>query len=418
MNRAPRLNVNRNANLVRSALVSRPVNRALRDPGVLRNPATRALMTASLATAAWRHGGAWHGGAWRGGLWHGSAWNRGWWGHRHGGFGWVGPIFWPYAFYDINDYAYWGNGYGTAFWDYGYPDLYAGLFGPYGYDDLSGYAGYLPRYAGPRTDADAYASTTPRDQARGETTFAQMCGEDSRTIAGLPVDAFAKAIEPDDAQRAALEELANASATAAQTIRNACPADIALTAPRRLAAMQQRIEAMITAVQTVQPPLGKFYALLNDEQKAKLTALAARQRPAELAKTTAGSSAQTAAPICGGPQPGLTDWPTAAIERTVRPTDEQRMKLDALQATAAKAADMLKASCQPQEALTPPARLAAVGARLNTMLQAVKTVRPAMDDFYGSLNDEQKANFDAIGPQRSASVQPFDQPSDETSIQR
>ena len=35
------------------------------------------------------------------------------------------------------------------------------------------------------------------------------------------------------------------------------------------------------------------------------------------------------------------------------------------------------------------------------MLQAVKTVRMTMDDFYGSLSDEQKAAFDAIGPQQA-----------------
>jgi hypothetical protein len=35
------------------------------------------------------------------------------------------------------------------------------------------------------------------------------------------------------------------------------------------------------------------------------------------------------------------------------------------------------------------------------MLQAIGTVRPALDSFYGSLNDEQKAAFDAIGPERN-----------------
>ena len=45
------------------------------------------------------------------------------------------------------------------------------------------------------------------------------------------------------------------------------------------------------------------------------------------------------------------------------------------------------------------------------MLQAVKTVRAALDDFYGKLNDEQKAQFEAIGPRRTAlSDQPTDQP--------
>ena len=59
------------------------------------------------------------------------------------------------------------------------------------------------------------------------------------------------------------------------------------------------------------------------------------------------------------------------------------------------------------ESLTPPARLAAVGKRPDTMLQAVKTVRSALDDFYGALNDEQKARFEAIGPRRTSL---FDQP--------
>ena len=64
---------------------------------------------------------------------------------------------------------------------------------------------------------------------------------------------------------------------------------------------------------------------------------------------------------------------------------------------------MLKTSCQADDEITPPARLVAVGKRLGTMLQAVKLVRSALDDFYGTLSDEQKAQFEAIGPQRTAS---------------
>ena len=65
---------------------------------------------------------------------------------------------------------------------------------------------------------------------------------------------------------------------------------------------------------------------------------------------------------------------------------------------------MLKNACQSDDALTPPARLAAVGKRLDVMLQAVKTVRPALDDFYGKLTDEQKAQFEAIGPGRTTTA--------------
>ena len=124
---------------------------------------------------------------------------------------------------------------------YGYDDIYAGMFAPYAYDDL---AGYLP----PRVPAPGTSNAAPD-------RLAQMCGDDSRDIAGLPIDLIQQAIEPTETQRAALDELANASVTAAQTIRAACPTGLSLTAPSRLGSMQQRIEAMIAAVATVQPSL-------------------------------------------------------------------------------------------------------------------------------------------------------------------
>jgi hypothetical protein len=35
--------------------------------------------------------------------------------------------------------------------------------------------------------------------------------------------------------------------------------------------------------------------------------------------------------------------------------------------------------------------------RLKGMLQAIETVRPALNKFYASLSDEQKARFDRLG---------------------
>jgi hypothetical protein len=363
-NSNPGLNVNSRA--VHDTLSSRAVAGALRNAGALHNPHTRALIAASAATAGWGHG--------RGG-------ENGWWRHRNGGFGWVGPLFWPFAYYDISDYALWGYGYDSSFWGYGYDDIYAGMFAPYGYRGLSG---YLPRSAGRSPGGQAPVTS---NAASGP--LAQMCGEDSRDIAGLPVDKFQKAIQPDDAQSAALDELANASVKAAQDIKAACPTEIALTAPSRLAAMQMRIEAMIGAVATVQPPLEKLYGLLSDEQKERITALGLEQRQGR----TAGPPDQS----CGA-APSVADWPSADIERTVHPTETQRASLAALQDATAKAADMLKVACPADNPLTPPARLAAVGKRLDALLQAVKTVMAPLNDFYGALDDEQKARFNAISP--------------------
>ena len=366
---------NPRSNALHNALTSGAVAGALHNRAALINPNTRAQIAATAATAGWHNG---HGG-------------HGWWRHRNGGYGWVGPLFWPFAYYDIYDYTLWGYGYDDPFWDYGYSDIYAGIFSPYGYDDLSGYW--------PQGGRDRRVSARQTQGARTGTPdqLVQMCGEDSRDIAGLPIDQIQQAIQPTDAQRTALDDLANASAKAAQDIRAACPAQITLTAPARLAAMQARIEAMISAVATVQPPLQKFYDLLNDEQKVRLNALGEGQRRAQAAKNSNGPLAET----CGASQAGVTGWPSAEIDARVHPTDAQRASVAALQDATAKAVDMLKASCQPSGVITPPARLEAVGKRLDVMLQAVKGVHAALDDFYGKLSDEQKAQFEAIGPRRT-----------------
>jgi hypothetical protein len=273
------------------------------------------------------------------------------------------------------------------------------MFSPYGYDDLRG---YVPRYTGSNPSAPGQAALASSTTNAPIEQLAQMCGEESRNIAGLPIDEFQRTIQLNDVQRSALEELASASAKASRDIKAACPTDISLTGPARLASMQQRIEVMIAAVTIiVQPALNKFYDLLNDEQKARLAALGKDRRQTSAAEKTAGLLNQN----CGTAQSNAPEWPTAEIERTVRPTEAQRASLVALQAATAKAEDMLKSSCQHENSLTPPARLAAVGNRLDTMLQAVKTVRSALVDFYGSLNDEQKARFEAIGPQQMSQLE-------------
>ena len=98
--------------------------------------------------------------------------------------------------------------------------------------------------------------------------------------------------------------------------------------------------------------------------------------------------------------PAAAAWPQKQIEETVQPTEAQRGALDNLGTAAAKAADLLKDSCPTQALATPTGRLAAVKARLGAMLEAVKIERPALENFYGSLSDEQKARFNAIGRQR------------------
>jgi len=133
-----------------------------------------------------------------------------------------------------------------------------------------------------------------------------------------------------------------------------------------------------------------FYTSLTDEQKARLNA--ANEKESQNGGPLASCSAVSNA----------TRWPGDQIEKAVRPNPEQRAKLDGLKMAMANAADDLAKACPSTLPATPPARLAAISMRLDTMLQSVKSVRSALDDTYSSLSDEQKAQFNLIGRQRTA----------------
>jgi hypothetical protein len=327
------------------------------------DPAARRRIAAAAALAGWHDGHI----------------ANGWWRHGDGGYGWIGPLFWPFAYDDVYDYILWGDG--TAFWDYGYPDIYAGIFVPYEHPDLAAYAG--PGPSGRRH--------------RSLPSLQELCGDDGRGRAGLPIDQIRQAIQPNEAQRAALDDLASTLISAAQMIRASCPTQPAFTALDRLAAMQQRLAAMIQGELAVQPSLEKFYDLLDDGQKARFNALAEDRRKLSAANRASEAPAQG----CDAAQAAALPWPADEIEAGLHPNDAQRAALDVLQQARARADDFLNHACQPKDAVTPLARLDAADDRLDAIHQAIVLLNDALVAFYATLSDEQKAQFEAIGPRRA-----------------
>jgi hypothetical protein len=308
------------------------------------------------------------------------------WRRRRIAFGWFGPVYWPYAYDTIFVGMFWPYyapyyTYYDPFWDYGYPDIYAGLFSPYYYDDV-----LLP--PPPRRRYASAPPATSSDMTGALREVSPACGDDSRDVAGIPVEDITAAVQPNEAQRAALDELGNASVKAAQTVKAACPTSIAMTSIGRLDAMAQRVDAMLKAVTMLREPLDKFYGSLSDEQKARFNALGDNQErrgdQRALGRSCSGASEATA-------------WPAAQIQGSVRPSRQQAAGLEALHRATDQAADILKSSCPSGTPATPTARLAAMQARLEAMRDAIQTVRTPLATFYGSLSDEQKAQFNSIG---------------------
>jgi hypothetical protein len=305
--------------------------------------------------------------------WHGGRGASGWWRHGDGGYGWVGPLFWPFAYYDITDYALWGDGMG--FWGYGYRDVYAAIFTPYDEDELA-----------------RYVSPPPGRKFRRFPTLGKVCNDHAGEFASLPVEQIRQTIRTSEEQRDMLDELRKASVEAAQLIHDACPTEAAATPSARLAAMQQRLQAMKSAIARIRDPFEQFYESLDDDQKNELAAMN-EQRAPFAPKVPA---AQSCVP------PDLLPWPAADIDAKLHLNDAQREELGALSRVDALARNTLNFDCQPDDNLSPPDRLATADTRLDAMLDAIKWLQPALDDFFATLSDEQKAQFDAIGAKRTS----------------
>jgi LTXXQ motif family protein len=297
--------------------------------------------------------------------------------HPYHHLGWVGPWFWPYAYGDVFYYALWPADYWDydPFWVYGYGDIYAGIFSPYSYDEY---------VQGP----DAPARMTALTQQ-----IAQSCSDEAAEVTGWPIDQIQDAVKPNQQQTALLDDLGNAVVKASEEIKSHCPTSVSFTPTGRLDEMQQRLQGLVQAVNIVSPPLTKFYDSLNDEQKARFNDIGTNGPGAQPTQASKPANPQTE---CDA---SVMAWPTDQIDREVHPTDAQRAKLHALQSAAANAANAIKTACPSEIPSTPPARLAAVGKHLQAMLQAVQTIRPALDDFYNSLTDDQKARFNTMGRQ-------------------
>src|SRR5262245_16509489 len=75
----------------------------------------------------------------------------------------------------------------------------------------------------------------------------QICTDHPSGLSVQTVDRLEHAVYPTEAQQGALEALRTAAARAAQILRDACPAGTPGNPPERLAAMQQRLGAMLEA---------------------------------------------------------------------------------------------------------------------------------------------------------------------------
>jgi hypothetical protein len=120
-------------------------------------------------------------------------------------------------------------------------------------------------------------SSDDQNEPQTRRDLTQVCNGRAAGIAGLPMERVDRTVRPDEAQRSAFRDLQNAISEAGEFLKSNCPTYKPLTPVIRLDAMEQRLDAMLRAVGTVQPALAKFYGSLSDEQKERFNRLAPAQ---------------------------------------------------------------------------------------------------------------------------------------------
>jgi LTXXQ motif family protein len=358
--------------------------------------------------------------------WGGRFWGAGWnnWGWGWGC--WAGPVFWPFLLGDVFSFVFWPYAYYDPFWFYGPPFIFASIFAPgpyfgpdygYGPDDYGdwygtgdyGYAGSPNIYDGSsrgggyNTAAQGrYAAKTEQAdrEALAETNTAavESCTGLAPGVTNLPIDQIRQTVHPTADQEAALDDLSAASTRASDVIKSSCPSSVPLTPIGRLDAAEQRLAATIKAIQVVRSPLERFYEALNDEQRQRFNAMNGSTRGAPSAGNMVAACSQQAG--------SFIDLPAQRIEQVVQPTSQQQSAFDDLKKAAQKAGDQLQSSCPTAVPKSPVARVDTVETRLTAMADAIKSVRPDLQNFYASLSDEQKAKFNTIGPPPKATSSP------------
>jgi hypothetical protein len=97
--------------------------------------------------------------------------------------------------------------------------------------------------------------------------------------------------------------------------------------------------------------------------------------------------------VCEHVTAALRGWQVREVVRSVRLTDPQRTAFYVLVTSSLKAADVLADACPAETALTPPARMMQMQARLSAVREATAAIRPAFVQFYEALDQGQRTRF-------------------------
>jgi hypothetical protein len=125
-----------------------------------------------------------------------------------------------------------------------------------------------------KTRFNAVPSGEDQNEPERRRNLSVLCSERAWGFLVYQFRRMELAVRPDEVQRASLRALQDSVAQAGELLKTDCPTYRPITPVVRIDAMEQRLDAMLRAINIVQPALEKFYGSLTDEQKERFNRLA------------------------------------------------------------------------------------------------------------------------------------------------
>ena len=288
------------------------------------------------------------------------------------GLGQSGPLAWPTALEDIVGFTLSPNEYAQ--------DLHGHGFGVIA-DTVTGHFVSRPSIPTAATTGNAVQN----DAGNGSPCHS------SSDQNNWPAARVEQLMQLKNAQHDALDKLQAAVNQSAKTIN--C-LDAATTSPDRLRTLIQTLWTVHDAGISVRAPLKGFLDTLDNAQKAQFVSQQPQSNPPQ---TKDAKSQNQQYQVCAGPNVEAAERMIKEIEQRVRPNKQQAASLENLHKTSSDMAKMLMASCAQAVPTEPLARLDNAGDQLTAMNYAATSMQIAFDDFYGKLDNGQKARLDANG---------------------
>ena len=302
---------------------------------------------------------------------------------------WRSGIYWPYAYTDVFHYTFWPEAYEPGYWAYAYDDLFDSVFFPDGAPYVDYAEGpYEGPYAAATTgSAPTTGSATPREPRARQDVPGQLpqaarevCAEPDKGVAAWPFDRIAQAVRPSPEQKALLEQMEAAAGEAAQRLKQACPENLADDAKRPSASHDVAAAGDTRRREAGSPAAREILRVAERRAEGALQrdsvrrSAATSNAPRPLSSRAIAAAKSPACPRLAIDRIEDMMQPTAGATDRARPT-ERRVE---------QSGRTLQKACPTTIATTPVGRLETMQQRLEAMIEAANTVRPALDDFYAS----------------------------------